>query len=216
MLIMMRPLAKSFACITLIMAMIINGCAGYDSNNQSIPSVSAVSTNSNSPTSYSLSPTPVSFQATSRPDYLCELVPEPELNESSNFNDIYLSGKFSLCRYDGSQIAFDFDNGKLNDAESTTSDIILVISSASIDNRSLYFLQEINNSYVAASDLAMPTQAYCERQTSAPNRLTLVLSAVGITGCVLTNQGRLAYFEIEQLDLFGLESVEVSFVTWNH
>ena len=224
MLIMVRFLAKSFGCVILIMATVINGCASDNSNNQSTPDVSAVGTNlttfktpvASTPIFSPASPTPVSYQATSRPSFLCELVPEPELNEAISSENIYLSGKFNLCTYDGSQIAFDFDSGKLGNAESETTDIILVISSASIDNRSLYFLRETNNSYVAVSDLTLPTQEYCEHQTTAENRLTLVLSATGATGCVMTNEGRLAYFKIEQLDPFGLESVAVSFVTWKN
>ena len=153
--------------------------------------------------------------ATSKPNYLCEKVPEPYLIENSNSADIYLSGRFYLCTYDGSQIAFDFDSGNLGNTESVSTDIILVISSSSIDNRSLYYLREINNSYVAVSELTLPTQEYCKQRSASTNRLTLVLISVSATGCVLTNEGRLAFFQVERLDPFGLESVEISFTTWN-
>jgi hypothetical protein len=151
---------------------------------------------------------------TSKPNHLCEKVPEPELLQGNNSDSIYLASKFYLCTYDGSQITFDFDNGDLGDVESVASDIILVVSGANIDNRSFYYIRETDNSYVAVSESTLPTKDYCKNQVTSINRLTLVLGSVGTTGCVLTNVGRLAYFQVEQLNPFGLESIKVSFSTW--
>jgi hypothetical protein len=158
---------------------------------------------------------PSSNVSTSKPDYLCEKVPEPELVPAAT-SDTYLSGKFYLCTYDSTQIGFDFDGGKLDSKESVDTDIELVISGASIDNRSLYFLRETNDAYVAVSEMDIPTQEYCQKQVLSITRLTLVLGSEGAVGCVLTNQGRLAYFQVGRLDPFGLESVEVFFTTWNN
>jgi hypothetical protein len=158
--------------------------------------------------------TPSSNEPISKPDYLCEKVPEPELIPTTR--DTYLSGKFYLCTYDGTQIGFDFDVGKLDSKESVDTDIELVVSGASIDNRSLYFLRETNDSYVAVSEIDIPTREYCQKQVISATRLTLVLGSEGTAGCILTNQGRLAYFQVGRLDPFGLESVEVFFTTWNN
>jgi hypothetical protein len=159
--------------------------------------------------------TPSSSDSTSKPDYLCEKVPEPELTPVTTSNT-YLSGKFYLCTYDGTQIGFDFDGGKLGSKESVDTDIELLISGASIDNRSLYFLRETNDAYVAVSEIDIPTREYCQKQVTSATRLTLVLGSEGTAGCILTNQGRLAYFQVGRLDPFGLESVEVFFTTWNN
>jgi hypothetical protein len=207
----------------IIGAITIVGCARITSNNQStstVPSSQPIVTPSQTPFTVSLTPqletsTPSEDILTATPDYLCEKVPEPELNKAPNPDNIYLSGKFYLCTYDGTQIAFDFDSGKLGNIESTSTDIKLVINGASIDNRSLYFLRETNDSHVAVSEESLPTLEYCEQRTAAENRLKLVLSSVGATGCILTNEGRLAFFQVEQLDSFGLESIEVFFTTWN-
>lgn len=104
----------------------------------------------------------------------------------------------------------------MGDAESTSSDIILVVSGASIDNRSLYYPCRTDISYVAVSESTLPTKDYCENQVTSIKRLTFVIGSVGATGCGLTNDGRLAYFQVEQLNPFGLESFEVSFSTWNN
>jgi hypothetical protein len=220
---MTRIIFRLNVLIVIIVAVTIVGCDRITSNNQNtstIPSTQSILTPSQTPFIVSLTPqletpTPSKDVLTATSDYLCEKVPDPELNKAPNPNNIFLSGKIYLCTYDGSQIAFDFDSGKLGNTESTSTDIKLVISGASIDNRSLYFLREINNSRVAVSEVSMPTQEYCERRTAAENRLKLVLSSAGTTGCVLTNEGRLVFFQVERLDPFGLESVEVSFTAWN-
>jgi hypothetical protein len=209
--------------IVFIVTIMTIGCSRTRLENQSAPTLPSLESSSiPSLTPFAILPTPHPGTSTpgnevetSQPNYLCERVPEPELSKTANSNNIYLSGKFYLCTFDGTQIAFDFDSGKLGSIESAITDIKLVISGASIDNRSLYFLQETNNSYVAVSELILPTQEYCEQQTMATNRLKLVLSSIGAIGCVLTNDGRLAFFQVERLDPFGLESVEVSFTTWN-
>lgn len=205
------------------MMTVIVGCSRGNSVNPGMPptpSPDSIPMPSKTPsatlfTSQPRTLTPANDVASSTPNYLCERVPEPNLNNKVDSGNIYLSGKSNLCTFDGAQIAFDLDSGKLGDSESTVTDIKLVISGASIDNRSLYFLRETNNSFVAVSELSLPTQEHCKQQSMATNRLTLVLASVGATGCVLTNEGRLAFFRVEQIDLFGLESVEVSFTTWN-
>ncbi len=220
---MIKILCRINTLIIFVVAMVTTGCTSHNSTNLGIsttPSSDSSLMPTETPsagvlTSYPRTLTPDNAVATSKPNHLCEKVPEPELNNKTNSGNVYLSGKFYLCTYDGSQIAFDFDSGQVSSTESTNADIKLVISSADIDNRSLYFLQETNNSYVAVSQFSSPTQEYCEQQTAAANRLTLVLGSVGATGCVLTNEGRLAFFQVEQLDPFGLESVEVIFTTWN-
>ena len=149
------------------------------------------------------------------PNFLCEGVPKPEISKSANSDNVYLSGQFYLCTYDGTQIAFDFDNGNLENSESKNADIELVSSGASIDNRSFYLIQEINGAFVEVSEMKLPTQEYCRQRTTADVRLHLILGSVGAVGCVLTNDGRIAFFQVEQLDPFGQESVKISFVTWN-
>lgn len=47
-------------------------------------------------------PVPHMPPETSKPNHLCERVPEPELMQSNISDSIYLSGKFYLCAYDGS------------------------------------------------------------------------------------------------------------------
>lgn len=220
---MNKILSRINIYIIFIITTVIIGCTIYNSNNQGLPtapSSDSILIPSRTPSAVVLTSYPITLTsnddvATSSPNYLCERVPEPELSKTAISDNIYLSGKFYLCTYDGTQIAFDFDNGKLGSKESTSSDIKLVTSGATIDNRSFYYLQETNGAYVAVSELGLPTQEYCEKRTTAVNRLTLVLSSVSATGCVLTNEGRLAFFQVERLDLFGLESVEVFFTIWN-
>jgi hypothetical protein len=209
--------------VYIVFAIAIIGCAEFNSNNQGVPTnpSDSILTPSKTPSAVLFNTpsfealTPDNNVATSKPNYLCEKVPEPELNNKTDSGNIYLAGKFFLCTYDGTQSAFDFDTGELDSTQSLAVDIRIIISSASIDNRSLYFFQETNNSYVAVSESDSPTQEHCEKQSAAENRLTLILGSVGATGCVLTNEGRLAFFKVEQLDPFGLESVEISFTTWN-
>lgn len=199
----------------LFLLMIFVGCSKYPMGEQEIPSHPIIV--------YLETPTPtVNLMTLEAPEHdtesavpqdLCKKVPEPNIDEKTLPN-IYMSGKFYLCTYDGTQNAFDFDSGRLISAESISSDLKLVISSANIDNRTIYYLRENNGAFVDASELSIPTTEYCEKRILTENRLTLVLGSVGVTGCILTNEGRLGFFQVEQEDLFGLESIEVTFVIW--
>jgi hypothetical protein len=151
---------------------------------------------------------------TAEPSQLCERVPEPKVGKPDNSNNIYLSGKAYLCSY-RAQTSFDFDSGTVGTIETTTTDVILKVGITDLEHRSLYYLWETNNAYVDVSDLEAPDEKYCEQLTSAPNRLGFVLREIGATGCVLTNEGRLAFFHVEQVDSFGLGSIELSFVIWD-
>lgn len=148
---------------------------------------------------------------TSIPDDFCKKVPEPVIE--TTLSNIHMSGKFYLCSYDGTQNAFDFDSGRLVSAESMSSDLKLVISGASIDNRTIYYLRENNGAFVDVSELSIPNIEYCEKLLTE-NRLTLVLGSVGATGCILTNEGRLGFFQVVQENPVGLESIQATFTVW--
>jgi hypothetical protein len=141
-------------------------------------------------------------------------VPEPQLDQPSDRPEgVYLSGKFYLCSI-STQSTFDLDEGILGGSDAGSSDLVLELGKATIDNRIIYYLSEINNALVEESNIDSPTLEHCEELVSSPVRLGYIFGEVGAVGCVLTNEGRLAFFRVEHLDPFGAESVEVSFVTW--
>jgi len=160
--------------------------------------------------------TPSDVLATATEFDRCRRVPEPRLNKT-NASNVYLSGTVYFCIYDYTQTSFDFDSGVLGSTdENPTADIRFEFGGiARLDGTLRYYLSEANYAYVEPSEINSPSPGDCKKLISVPTRLSLVSVAVGATGCVLTNEGRLAFFRVEKLEPFGAESIDVSFVVWN-
>lgn len=148
------------------------------------------------------------------PPELCEQVPEPRVTKPGGSSaDVHLEGEVSLCSL-GPQSTFDLDGGIVAGLDSVAADIALELGKATIDNRIVYYLSEINDAHVAAAGVDLPTPKYCNDLTASSTRLGFAFGTAGTVGCVLTNEGRLAFFRVEQIDQFGAESIRMTFVTW--
>ena len=126
----------------------------------------------------------------------------------------YLSGKFYLCSLP-SVSAFDFDEGKVTDADNRESDIQLEIGKATFDNHIIYYINDVNDSFVDEIEPQSPTYSECKELVSSPTRLGYVLGIPSNSGCIQTDKGRLGYFRILEINPIGDESIEFFFVIWN-
>jgi hypothetical protein len=159
--------------------------------------------------------TPENRLTSEAPSGLCQQVPEPQLDRPSDQTaGIYLSGRFYLCSI-ATQSSFDLDKGVLGDQDASSSDIVLEVGKADIDNLIIYYISETNGAHVDESDASSPSPEHCAQLASSSIRLGFAVGAIGGVGCVVTNEGRVAVFHVERLDPYGAESLELSFVTWN-
>lgn len=164
-----------------------------------------------------ISPTAEALQeATLTPSFLCKKVPDPELSHSTDANsEIYLSGKFALC-WVPIFSTFDLDRGILGDENIFTSDIELQFSNSNISGKTDYYIEEINNARIDQTEIVSPSLSACKTVLSSKNdSWFFVEGEVGDSGCVITNEGRIAFIRVESIDPYGRSSIELSFITWN-
>jgi hypothetical protein len=146
--------------------------------------------------------------------YLCEVEQEPfftELEVTKNGKN--LSGKFSLC-YLHTISAFDLDKGLLVDNGISSGDIQITMGHAEIDNQDFHYINEINGARVDQAEIKSPDLEYCkELLAKQDDGWFFIEGEVGFSGCVLTNEGRIAAIQVERINPYGWGSIELSFTT---
>jgi hypothetical protein len=152
------------------------------------------------------------LQANSGP---CIIVPEPQLRDLRDTGfDEYLSGRIFLCNLPA-QSTFDLDTGSIGDSNANVSDVGFYLGYAQVDSRVIYYIAELNGSYVSMAEVKEPTWEYCNQLASSQTRMGFIVGEVGNVGCVMTNERRIAAIKIESIDSIGQESIEISFFTWD-
>lgn len=147
------------------------------------------------------------------PDQSCQLVPKPEMTVNS-LPEIYLEGKFYLCRQwplEDPLVTFDLDYGRVGNNSGV--DIKYSITKATIDNTIQYTLYRINSARLYQTEEIQPSLEKCQLIISTEVE-TGVMSASGAIACLVTNEGRIAYIRVEQLNPYGWGSIAISFITW--
>lgn len=148
--------------------------------------------------------------------YLCEVEEKLFFTESEvTINDNNLIGKFSLC-YLHTISAFDLDKGSLVDNELSSGDIQITMGHAEIDNQDFHYISEINGARVDQAKIKSPNLDYCrELLAKQDDGWFFIEGEVGFSGCVMTNEGRIAAIQVERVNPHGWGSIELSFTTWD-
>jgi len=225
----LKPFPYLVALSLLVALLMLSGCNASSPTNPGIVPTSTLGLSLPSKTSDSAGQASIVKTATTTIDIatsapFCYDVPEPQLiKPKDGSSNIYLSGSFYLCRY--TKNSFDMDSGSLGHTDSfgnmdtALTDVEFRVKASTLDSNEVgYFILGVNGAYITDSDMDIPTIEHCQSQmTTLPSDggILLVFSETNISGCVLTNEGRLGYIKVEHVDPLGPEGLEVSFVTWN-
>jgi hypothetical protein len=162
--------------------------------------------------------TPLSGEIVTSPDTSCQLVPEVELTKVNDVPlNVHTAGKFYLCRGWPSafteRTAFDLDTGFVGIKEDIGTDLYFIITSPTIDSSIEYHLNRINGAHIFETTSRVPDFDECNLAAAKEDQ-RILLVAEGLSTCWVTNEGRVAFVLVEELNTFGWGSISISFVTW--
>ena len=162
--------------------------------------------------------TPLSGEIVTSTDTSCQLVPEVELTELNDLPlNVHTAGKFYLCRGWPSafaeRTAFDLDTGFVGIEEDIGTDLYFIITSPTIDSSIEYHLNRVNGSHVFETTSRVPDLDECNLAAAKEDQRILLVTE-GLSTCWITNEGRVAFVLVEELNTFGWGSISISFVTW--
>jgi hypothetical protein len=150
---------------------------------------------------------------------LCHEVPTPQIEKpEKSSSNVFISGQFSLCALEADLAAFDLDQGVIMNPNNPESDVTFKVGKATLDNHIIYYVWEVNGSKVNEPNTPNPDYSECKEVAGVSEnmRWQFILGDPGNLGCVITNERRVSLIKITQIDPVGLESLEISFVTWSN
>jgi hypothetical protein len=146
--------------------------------------------------------------------FLCQEVPSPEIEMGGdNSDNIHISGKTYFCPQNNTS-SFDLDNGILTNAEDSQTDISFNLGKATIDSQVFYYFQGVNEAIIREFGKNEPSYEDCLKIISGLERTRVLFAEKGSIGCVLTNEGRFAFIRVEELNPKGIDSIAITFITW--
>jgi len=173
-----------------------------------------------SPTASSLqSRTPLPGEIIMSPDERCQAVPEPELVDIGSLPDnVYLAGIFHVCYGWPDPLqprtSFDLDTGLVGSEDDPGVDLYYLITNATIPGSiDEYYLWRRNGALLFATPSSAPDIQACQAAISAEPRRILSVTE-GSSTCWITDEGRVAFVQVEKISPYGWASISLSFVTW--
>jgi hypothetical protein len=157
-------------------------------------------------------------------------LPPPEVYPPYSTNsEILLMGHFNLC-LEG-RFTFDLDRGVYDDHDvmpipmwesenyRSETDIGLVVGSFSIPTNTInFYLTDINGARINYNyEKGVLSPLLCAKYDAAAFQYPSIDTEIGKSGCVVTNEGRIATVRVvnEDINSAGMKSVEITFVTYN-
>jgi hypothetical protein len=154
----------------------------------------------------------------------CQKVPTPEFSIHTE-PGILFSGTFYLCEQwpigntipnDQALWGFDFDNAQVSGIYNTQNDLLYYIQWNKVYNVDVYNILSTNNSKLYITSNIIPTYDDCQKLVNSGVRADGVVEAEGAKACFLTNDGRIAYMRVEEINQYGWGSLTASFIVWEN